>query len=259
MNDYENVKRKTHKDSKIYSKNIVTKKILTRNRFKSDENQLFNTPMPLINSLLKDHNNYTIISTPFQQILTEEENFINKENIKKIKHKNKAEKYVSSGKRAIKIGMKPKILKKVVNSYSQKILKTCEYSKIIDKNQPNANIIEKKEALKDVVFAKLCKICFEDTETLISGKLLAPCQCAGSMKYIHEECLKTWLVSQKKHLPTASCEICNKTYKMDFKYGLKFYWRQAFHEGLLSFILSMFLIFMIVGIVVMIILFFNKM
>lgn len=36
------------------------------------------------------------------------------------------------------------------------------------------------------------------------------------MKYIHEECLKTWLVSQEEDLEQGKCELCKTQYKMQF-------------------------------------------
>lgn len=40
-----------------------------------------------------------------------------------------------------------------------------------------------------------CKICLcEDNEA--DNPLINPCLCSGSMKYIHADCLKTWLKSK---------------------------------------------------------------
>lgn len=33
-----------------------------------------------------------------------------------------------------------------------------------------------------------CRICWEE-----DGKKISPCYCAGSMGYVHEDCLKTWI------------------------------------------------------------------
>lgn len=49
---------------------------------------------------------------------------------------------------------------------------------------------------------EICRICFE------GGKLIAPCDCKGSLKFIHEKCLEQWKnKSQKIH-----CEICHRMY-----------------------------------------------
>ena len=34
-----------------------------------------------------------------------------------------------------------------------------------------------------------CRICFSGAE---DGKLIAPCKCAGTQRYVHEECLRKW-------------------------------------------------------------------
>ena len=212
----------------------------------------------LPNSVQGDHQ---AILSAFQQSSNDEDIFIPKENTKKISEK--AETYMTN-KKTNRVATKPKTLTKNRQTFSQEIFKTIDKYKLEEKGESrkdNSKLQEEKPPIQKEpsLIAKVCKICFEDAETLKTGKLITPCKCAGSMRYIHEECLKTWLVSQQIHLPTASCEICHKAYKMEFSYGMRFYWRQAYKEGLLSLILSIFLIFMIVGVIVMIILFFNKM
>lgn len=69
-----------------------------------------------------------------------------------------------------------------------------------------------KNSNKSILTAtKACRICYEpESEDL---KLLQPCKCEGSMKYIHEECLKHWLDSNKKGL---FCEICKAKFHIKF-------------------------------------------
>lgn len=53
---------------------------------------------------------------------------------------------------------------------------------------------------------KLCRICYGQGRNLVS-----PCQCKGSVKYIHKHCLLKWIkVSKSK-----KCEICNSKYKVN--------------------------------------------
>ena len=54
-----------------------------------------------------------------------------------------------------------------------------------------------------------CKICLEDTGTLIS-----PCKCKGSSAYVHSECLEEWLNVSKR----TSCEICQHEYQLKDTY-----------------------------------------
>ncbi|KAM4034220.1 putative E3 ubiquitin-protein ligase MARCHF10 isoform 2-T2 [Anomaloglossus baeobatrachus] len=57
----------------------------------------------------------------------------------------------------------------------------------------------------------LCRICLMGGET-IENHLIAPCQCSGSLKYVHTECMKKWLLAKIKsgaELNTVStCEMC---------------------------------------------------
>ena len=102
---------------------------------------------------------------------------------------------------------------------------------------------------------RFCKICFENYEDLSTGKLIAPCKCAGSVMFIHEECLKTWLISQNSDLKIASCELCHNYYKMDFKFGLKFYPKEAFRTGIQNTLALICLVIFLACLVVIIILF----
>ncbi|KAI5791755.1 RING finger domain-containing protein [Peziza echinospora] len=64
---------------------------------------------------------------------------------------------------------------------------------------------------------KTCRICL-DTTTLSYdpelGRLLSPCKCRGSVKYVHEECLNRWreLSSNKKSY--YQCTTCGYKYKL---------------------------------------------
>ena len=56
---------------------------------------------------------------------------------------------------------------------------------------------------------RMCRICFEG-ETDISNKLISPCLCKGTQKYIHNNCLKEWrLVNENIPEKRDKCEICN--------------------------------------------------
>lgn len=63
-----------------------------------------------------------------------------------------------------------------------------------------------------------CRICLTETGT-VSDPLISPCKCAGTMKYIHLNCLKEWIkskvssrISEKGmslYIKDLSCELCN--------------------------------------------------
>ena len=71
-----------------------------------------------------------------------------------------------------------------------------------------------------------CKVCWDNSSTP-QNPLLNSCQCDGSCKYIHYECLKTWLKQkmvkkEEENLISYTwkqfeCEICKKPYPYVFK------------------------------------------
>lgn len=65
-----------------------------------------------------------------------------------------------------------------------------------------------------------------------SYKVIEPCKCSGSVKYIHEECLKTWLISQGNDIDEGECELCKTRFLMEFKIENKCSPRDAVNEGL---------------------------
>ncbi len=70
----------------------------------------------------------------------------------------------------------------------------------------------------------LCRICFEGTPVdNPSNPLVSPCHCAGSLRYIHVDCLRRWLDGQLQvkqfdegggsyYIRTINCEICKSVY-----------------------------------------------
>jgi E3 ubiquitin-protein ligase DOA10 len=67
----------------------------------------------------------------------------------------------------------------------------------------------------------LCRICFSELLT-DDNPLISPCRCSGSLKYIHLDCLRTWL-SRKENVKTSvnvisyswkafHCELCKSEY-----------------------------------------------
>ena len=49
-----------------------------------------------------------------------------------------------------------------------------------------------------------------------NNPLISPCLCTGSIRYIHNDCLKKWIVAQKISVFDAKCEICKTAYNIDF-------------------------------------------
>lgn len=52
-----------------------------------------------------------------------------------------------------------------------------------------------------------CKICLGSTPPLT-----LPCKCKGSMAYVHEECLSTWINTKRLKIP--ACELCQQPYSV---------------------------------------------
>ena len=108
-------------------------------------------------------------------------------------------------------------------------IKTIRFSKNNNKNNNNDNNsiinnfsqnlkevqiekIKKKIEAKENTQNKLCRICYGEEENE-DNPLLQPCTCSGSMKYIHLNCLKTW-ISTSVNIKIESTEYCNiYTYK----------------------------------------------
>lgn len=58
----------------------------------------------------------------------------------------------------------------------------------------------------------ICKICFEFESE--KQQLISPCMCTGSMRYVHEECLKTWILARYIDISKSVCEVCKYSIKM---------------------------------------------
>lgn len=63
----------------------------------------------------------------------------------------------------------------------------------------------------------VCRICLEKEKA--NAKLITPCLCKGTMRYVHNLCLKKWLEENNikidiKNKDDAHCEICKAKYKI---------------------------------------------
>lgn len=67
--------------------------------------------------------------------------------------------------------------------------------------------VNDKEEVRD---DKMCRICYDETDE----PLIAPCKCSGSIKWVHESCLKKWIESSNKEI----CPQCNVEYKKKTTY-----------------------------------------
>ena len=66
----------------------------------------------------------------------------------------------------------------------------------------------------------ICRICLESTTP---EDFISPCLCKGSQQWVHEQCLKLWLIkSEKDEKDLTSCEVCKSPFHMNFYYSLTF-------------------------------------
>lgn len=61
--------------------------------------------------------------------------------------------------------------------------------------------------------SKLCRICYDDT---VDSELISPCKCSGSIKWVHQSCLKKWVNTSKKDI----CPQCKFKYIKKTQYKL---------------------------------------
>lgn len=62
-----------------------------------------------------------------------------------------------------------------------------------------------------------CRICLEDENDI--NKLIAPCRCSGSSKYVHLDCLQTWRRTSRGGIGENKCMECHTEYLIRKKHG----------------------------------------
>ncbi|OMJ87938.1 hypothetical protein SteCoe_10268 [Stentor coeruleus] len=115
------------------------------------------------------------------------------------------------------------------------------------------NNLDESPRLKPAQLAEnICRICF-DVES-DNQHLITPCKCSGSMKYVHEECLKIWLLSRDKDLSDSECDVCKAKFEMKITLATKCTCKNYWNECLGMFIFPI-LIVLISSILVVVLLF----
>ena len=119
------------------------------------------------------------------------------------------------------IGESSKILDlkydKMENGNNQSLDNKIEKLENLNKIQPMNSVSDKSSTTR-----KICRICYENTNT-VNNRLIAPCLCIGSVKYIHESCLRSWIITSNTPqenlnqtnqmiLDKTSCELCKFQY-----------------------------------------------
>eukprot|EP00928_Gymnodinium_smaydae_P091157 TRINITY_DN74858_c0_g1_i1.p1 TRINITY_DN74858_c0_g1~~TRINITY_DN74858_c0_g1_i1.p1 ORF type:complete len:312 (+),score=45.66 TRINITY_DN74858_c0_g1_i1:40-975(+) len=63
---------------------------------------------------------------------------------------------------------------------------------------------------------RICRVCHETECDSDLGPLITPCRCAGSMRWVHQQCLHQWRVNRLGLLALQSrCEICGFNYRYE--------------------------------------------
>ncbi len=89
---------------------------------------------------------------------------------------------------------------------------------------------------------KLCRICYGEEDLENNNPLIQPCQCSGTMKFIHYQCLKKWINTQSFIkidnndfcsifiIKNIECELCKSKFPDLIKYKNKVYEIIEFHS-----------------------------
>ena len=84
---------------------------------------------------------------------------------------------------------------------------------------------DKRQPLNDLTCfgtqeqSMVCRICLEGPSA--NNDLISICKCSGSVKFVHEECTKTWILSREEDIENARCELCLTKFQMDYRVSTK--------------------------------------
>ena len=56
----------------------------------------------------------------------------------------------------------------------------------------------------------ICRICYEKDKK--NDLLIIPCKCEGTIKYVHQSCIKKWIINSNNCLENPICEICKSKF-----------------------------------------------
>ncbi|CAD8057945.1 unnamed protein product [Paramecium sonneborni] len=134
------------------------------------------------------------------------------------------------------------------------ILKTFYYQDIKRRRLIGCNIYVNEMNEQQLQLSKrgmTCRICMNEEET---SRFIMPCACKGSLQYIHEECLKLWIL-QKNGIEDVfkdqiKCELCSQKFRMKMKLQNHFqksrFWDLPRHQKI-CWLIQIFFICAIIG------------
>ncbi|XP_075071475.1 putative E3 ubiquitin-protein ligase MARCHF10 [Mixophyes fleayi] len=104
----------------------------------------------------------------------------------------------------------------------ENIVSTVQNKEVVKQADPE-KLKKLQESLLEEDFEEegdLCRICLMGRET-VENHFIAPCHCTGSMKYVHTECMKKWLIAKIKSGAELSavrtCEMCKQKVECDIE------------------------------------------
>jgi hypothetical protein len=67
---------------------------------------------------------------------------------------------------------------------------------------------------------EVCRFCLHEDATA-TNPFFAPCRCTGSVRYVHVECMRTWLQTTTNPDFRIRCQICSHAYHFPCKHPLE--------------------------------------
>ena len=129
-----------------------------------------------------------------------------------------------------------------------------------EENECNEKKVQNsKESIKQIpVNDKACRICLEsEIKVETTGELISPCQCTGTVKHVHEECLKKWILSSRISIDKAKCELCNSKLLIEINSKQHYCYKKKFnkrdYQGIGLIILFLILLYVLIHLMVIMI------
>ena len=89
---------------------------------------------------------------------------------------------------------------------------TQNYSKDLIENLKDSTLnlysLNNKKLFSNII--PICRICYEKDKK--NDLLIIPCKCEGTIKYVHQSCIKKWIINSNNYLDNPSCEICKSKF-----------------------------------------------
>merc|ERR1719446_589316 len=76
-------------------------------------------------------------------------------------------------------------------------------------DQLRAPADEHTQDVGEVSSQPVCRICYGGTDV---GRLISPCMCTGTMRFVHLECLNMWRLASSNPQSFYQCDQCHYQY-----------------------------------------------